>query len=78
MASSNDVKSARKVKANLLAFIGEVQGAKPEVFQDKYNRLLLELQHDISQMGPNTVVSLAASSVERRLRTEKGMAQKAN
>jgi hypothetical protein len=78
MASSNDVKSAKKVKANLLAFIGDVQGATPEVFKDKYNRLLLELQHDISQMGPNTVVSLAASSVERRLRAEKGMAQKAN
>ena len=76
MASSNDVKSAKKVKANLLAFIGEVQNAKPEVFQDKYNRLLLELQHDISQMGPNPVVSLAASSVEWRLRKEKGMPQK--
>src|SRR4029077_15329637 len=59
MASSNDVKSAKRVKANLLAFIGEVEKATPEVFQEKYNRLLLELQHDISQMGPNPVISLA-------------------
>ncbi len=77
MASSNDVKSAKKVKANLLSFIGDVQNATPEVFQDKYNRLLLELQHDISQMGPNPVVSLAAFSVEQRLRKE-GDASKVN
>jgi hypothetical protein len=76
MASSNDVKSAKKVKANLLTFIAEVENAQPEVFQEKYNRLLLELQHDISQMGPNPVVSLAASSVEWRLRKEKGMPKK--
>jgi hypothetical protein len=73
MASSNDIKSAKKVKTNLLSFIGEVKDVTPEVFQDQYNRLLLELQHDISQMGPNPVVSLAASSVERRLRKEEGM-----
>jgi hypothetical protein len=73
MASSNDVKSARKVRDALLAFIPEVAQATPEVFQEKYNRLLLSLQHDISQMGPNAVVSLAASAVERRLRREEGL-----
>ncbi len=70
MASSNDVKSAQKVKANLLSFIGDVQNSTPEVFQEKYNLLLLGLQHDISQVGPNPVISLAASAVERRLREE--------
>jgi hypothetical protein len=70
MASSNDVKSAKRVKTNLLSFIGDVANADPDTFQKKYNSLLLELQHDISQIGPNPVVSLAASSVERRLRRE--------
>ncbi len=73
MASSNDVKSARKVKDALLDFIPTVAGATPEEFQQKYNRLLLALQHDISQMDANPVVSLAASSVERRLRREQGL-----
>jgi hypothetical protein len=70
MASSNDVKSAKKVKDSLLAFIGDSQKAAPEEFMQKYNRLLIDLQHDISQMGPNPVVSLSASAVERNLRKE--------
>jgi hypothetical protein len=74
MASSRDVKSAMKVRSALLAFIPDVENAAPDLFQQKYNRLLLSLQHDISQMETNPVVSLAASSVERRLRREKGMA----
>jgi len=74
MASSNDVKSARRVRDALLAFIPDVQQATPEEFQQKYNRLVLGLQHDLSQMDANPVVSLAASSVERRLRRERGMA----
>ena len=67
MASSNDVKSAKRVKDSLLAFMGNVQNSNPEDFQLKYNRLLIDLQHDISQMGPNPVVSLSASAVERNL-----------
>src|SRR5216683_1293023 len=68
--TSNDVKSAKKVKDSLLAFIGDSQKAAPEEFMQKYNRLLIDLQHDISQMGPNPVVSLSASAVERNLRKE--------
>ena len=71
MASSNDVKSARRVRDSLLDFIGKVKSANPEEFQQKYNRLLIELQHDISKMGPNPIVSLAASAVERRLEKER-------
>jgi hypothetical protein len=73
MASSNDVKSARKVRDALLAFIPEVEPATPEEFQEKYHRLLLALQHDLSPMGANPVVSLAASAVERRRRREQGL-----
>ena len=75
MASSNDVKSAKRVKDSLLAFIGDSQDASPEEFLQKYNRLLIDLQHDLSQMGPNPVVSLSASAVERNL-TKEGVARK--
>jgi hypothetical protein len=71
MASSNDVKSAQKVRANVLDFAAKTQGATPDEFQQEYNRLLIGLQHDISQMGPNPVVSLSASAVERRLDKER-------
>jgi hypothetical protein len=70
MASSNDVKAAATVRSSLLGFIGEVQSADAATFQTKYNSLLLALQHDLSQMGPNPVVSLSASAVERNLRKE--------
>src|SRR5262245_13845749 len=70
MASSNDVKAARKVKANLLAFISDVKNADPDTFQRKYNTLLISLQHDLSLMGPNPVVSLSASAVEHRQHKE--------
>ena len=73
MASSNDVKSARKVRDALLQFIPTVEGAKPSEFQQQYNKLLITLQHDLSRMDANPVVSLAASAVERRLRREKGL-----
>jgi hypothetical protein len=75
MATSNDIKSAKRVKDSLQAFIGESQNAGPEEFQQKYNRLLIDLQRDISQMGPNPVVSLSASAVERNL-TKEGVARK--
>jgi hypothetical protein len=50
-----------------------VERATPQEFQDKYSRLLIGLQHDLSQMDANPVVSLAASAVERRLRREQGL-----
>jgi hypothetical protein len=55
----------------VLAFAAKTQGATPDEFQQEYNRLLIGLQHDISQMGPNPVVSLSASAVERRLDKER-------
>jgi hypothetical protein len=70
MASSNDVKSAKRVRDSLLQFSGSAEAASPEDFQEKYNMLLLDLQHDLSQMGPNPIVSLSASAVERRLDRE--------
>ena len=73
MASSNDVKSAKRVREALLAFMPGVEALTPDEFKKQYDQLMLGLQHDISQMGANPVVSLAASSVERRLRRELGV-----
>jgi hypothetical protein len=70
MASSNDVKAAQRVRKELLTFISDVENANPDEFQKQYNTLLINLQHDISQMGDNPVVSLSASAVEHRLRKE--------
>jgi hypothetical protein len=70
MASSNDIKAARRLRDNLLNFIGEVKGVDPDEFQRKYDRLLIDLQHDISAMAPAPIISLSASSVERRLAKE--------
>ena len=66
MAASNDVKSAKRVKDSLVAFVGETNGASPEDFQKKYNRMLIDLQHDISKMEPTPVVSLSAAAAEKR------------
>ena len=71
MASSNDVKAASRVKSSLLAFIGDTGKADAATFQSKYNQLLLELQHDLSQMGANPIVSLSAAAVEHRADQER-------
>ena len=71
MASSNDVKSAKNVKAGLQQFIADTKNASAQEFQQKYNKLLIGLQHDLSQMGPNPIVSLSAWAVEDRLQKER-------
>ena len=68
MASANDVKSAREVKAGLLRLIDETDGASPEEFQRQYDRLLIELQDDLSQMAETPVVSLANQAAKERHR----------
>lgn len=71
MASSNDVKAAQRVRSGLLGFIDDTKTSSVDDFQQKYNKLLLTLQHDVSQMGPNPIVSLSAWAVENRLRQER-------
>ena len=70
MASSNDVKSAKVVKQELLEFVDASDSDTPEQFQKRYNGLLIKLQHDLSMMEPSPVVSLSAQSVARRLARE--------
>jgi hypothetical protein len=73
MAASNDVKSAKKVSGALAAFIADTKNSGADEFQQKYNKLVLGLQHDVSAMGPNPIVSLSAWAVEKRL-VEESMA----
>ena len=70
MASSNDVKSAKRVKDGLLGFIDASASDTPDQFQERYNRLLIDLQHDLSWMEPSPVVSLSADQILRRRERE--------
>jgi hypothetical protein len=70
MASSNDVKSAKRVKDELLEFIAHAEEETSEDFQKRYDQLMLELQHDLSWMEPSPVVSLSAAAVAKRRERE--------
>ena len=67
------MKSAKKVSGALAAFIADTKNSGADEFQQKYNKLVLGLQHDVSAMGPNPIVSLSAWAVEKRL-VEESMA----
>ncbi len=69
-AASNDVKSAKRVKASLNNFNEITQQSTPDEFLKKYNQLLLELQQDICLMKPTPVVSLSAEAVQTRRKLE--------
>ncbi len=66
MASSNDVKSAKRVKAGLCELVAKTAGVSAEEFARQYNALLKGLQHDLSQMEATPIVSLAVEDVLRR------------
>lgn len=68
MAASNDVKSGAKVKDELSRFIAATEGVGADEFARKFDLLLLELQHELSQMGPTPIVSLANQAVAERER----------
>jgi hypothetical protein len=71
MAASNDVKSAYNVRTELLSFIGATENAPPEAFLEQYNRLLKTLQHDLGEMEPTPIVSLANEAVIERCRKDR-------
>ena len=66
MAASNDVKAAKKLKDLLIAFDDKFHDAPDAEFQKNYNKLLLNLQHDMGDMRPSPIVSMAAAAVEKR------------
>ncbi len=66
MASANDVKSAKKVKASLIELSQNLEEDNPETFQQKFSAMLTDLQHDLSVMEPTPIVSLSAEAIARR------------
>ena len=68
MASSNDVKSAKRVKEQLLNLSENLDTVSADDFMKKYNLALFELQADLSQMEPTPVVSLANEAVKKMTR----------
>jgi hypothetical protein len=66
MAASNDVKAAQRVKRELCALADNTENASPEEFLRQYNRMLKELQGDLSLMGQTPIVSLAAEDIAAR------------
>lgn len=68
LASSNDVKSAKRVKAQLIAFKNEHMADEPKAFKKAYGDLLRDLQYDFGSMCPTPVVSLANMAVQARCR----------
>jgi hypothetical protein len=65
MATSNDVKSAKRVKEQLLNLCENLETVTEDEFMKKYNRALFDLQADLSQMEPTPVVSLANEAIEK-------------
>jgi hypothetical protein len=70
LASSNDIKAARKVKAALIEFDDRVRQATPEEFMTQYKALLRGVQNDLGEMRPTPIVSMAAWQVEKRRRRD--------
>ncbi|OIN58810.1 hypothetical protein [Arsenicibacter rosenii] len=70
LASSNDIKSAKKVRESLLDLGRNLNTISPDDFQKQYNATLLALQNDLSQMEPTPVVSLANEAIAKRKRIE--------
>lgn len=59
LASANDVKAASRVKAALIDFDARCSDAEPEEFMKQYKALLRGLQHDLGDMQPTPIISLA-------------------
>jgi hypothetical protein len=71
MAASNDVKAALRVKGELLQLVEASERATPEQFSKAYTHMLKNLQHDLGQMAPTPIVSLAAEAVRERCREDR-------
>ncbi|GGI18235.1 MAG: hypothetical protein REI95_14635 [Oxalicibacterium faecigallinarum] len=59
LAAANDVKAAKRVKSALIAFDEQVREADPDEFFKQYKTLLRGLQHDMGDMQPTPIISLA-------------------
>lgn len=77
LAASNDIKSAKKLKAALIAFDQQTREVSDDQFQKQYNALLRGLQHDLGEMRPTPIVSMSAAQVEKRHQRDLRKAQQA-
>lgn len=68
LAASNDVKSAKSVKSALMAFDAQAAEGTDAEFLKRYHALLRGLQHDLGDMHPTPILSMAAYQVDRRAR----------
>jgi hypothetical protein len=68
MASVNDIKSSRNVRAGVSKLAATAMAAPPADFLKQYHALLKELQHDLARLGPMAIVSLAAKAAEEHER----------
>ena len=66
LASSNDIKAAKKVAHALAGFDAGNRDASPDVFLKNYNALLRNVQNDLGDMRPTPIVSMSAQQVEKR------------
>ena len=67
MATSNDVKSARKLRLALMDFDARLQTQDSDaVFQQKFFHLLRDVQHDMGVMRHAPIVSMAVQCVQQR------------
>jgi len=67
MATSNDVKSARKLRLALMDFDARLQPQESDaVFQQKFFHLLRDVQHDMGVMRHAPIVSMAVQCVQQR------------
>jgi hypothetical protein len=68
MAASNDVKSAKRVQQALCELVKSSERASPQEFQQQYQRMLKQLQGDLSPLAASPIVSLAAEDIAARRR----------
>lgn len=67
MATSNDIKSAKKLRLALMDFDARLQeGDSDAVFQKKFFHLLRDVQHDMGVMRHAPIVSMAVQCVQQR------------
>lgn len=59
LAAANDVKAAKRVKTALIEFHTQFGNADPDQFFKQYKALLRGLQHDMGDMQPTPIISLA-------------------
>ncbi len=62
-AASNDVKSAKRVKAALIDFQATHLNDNTDAFVAAYNKLLISVQNDLGELGGVPIVSMASDAV---------------